>query len=163
VSRLSRHSVTRTRHLTWRAVYREGAGVLGGEDTVASRLRTAIQESGMSVRDVARRLAGVKEGWGPEPERKRRKIYNWLGGVIPEEAASKQLSRTFNLPADHFIPSELELLRRKERRQMDELEDTQAQIREQLAAAAEAAEELGRSLDQQDPSSEQDSPRQKPE
>jgi transcriptional regulator with XRE-family HTH domain len=117
--------------------------VLNAGDTVAARLRRAIDENGLSVRELSRRLAGIKQGWSAEADSQHRQIYKWLAGTWPEPAQAAKLAKILKRPAAEFRPTRVEELRREEQTAELRLERIRQELREarELAERALAARE----------------------
>lgn len=114
---------------------------------MATRLKKAIKDSGLSVREVARRMAGVKV-WGEAAEGEKRKLYKWMDDTFPKPDEAARAAKVLGVEPATFLPSEQEKLQREESRMAEKLKEKQERLRQFEEAEAEG-EALERELEQQ--------------
>ena len=112
-------------------------------DTLADRLRGALQREGLSQRQLAARLAGPKAS-GRKIENWRRQVVRWANGKsLPDDSSAARLAQALGMGDDAFVPPAevrpLGVARELERidRRYDDLEERVAALERALRDALE--------------------------
>jgi hypothetical protein len=103
--------------------------------SVGQQLAAALEQTGVSVRELARRIA-VNEGGKWESKRR------WLMKVLADELAHPEMDgvvRALSLPDDYFVWGELE--RRRRRGRLEELEAEVSGLRREFDDFVQGATE----------------------
>lgn len=95
--------------------------------SVAELLATAIDEAGISQRELARRLAGSDQS---RLEAERRNVSRWMAGVAPTRKSALRLAKILGREAEEFAPP-----KRDEGAALDDLEKRVAELEAQVADA----------------------------